>query len=80
MSWLQQLGGLLGQCAGANAQQAPPDAYDHFGQFAQSAPPDTLAQGIAHAFRSEQTPPFPQMLGQQPMLGPRNIRGHGPRP
>ena len=61
MSWLQQLGGLLGQYAGGQPGGNP---VDDFGQFAQGAPPDALAHGIAHAFRSDQTPPFPNMLGQ----------------
>jgi hypothetical protein len=64
MSWLQQLGGLLQQYAGASPQQAPASADSDFSQFAQAAPPDALAQGIAHAFRSDQTPPFASMVGQ----------------
>ena len=30
--------------------------------MAQNAPPSNLAGGLANAFRSNQTPPFPQML------------------
>jgi len=63
MSWLQQIGHLLGQYTGASAQQAPPTAQDDFAQIAQAVPQDALAQGIAHAFRSDQTPPFAQMVG-----------------
>lgn len=63
MSWLQQIGNLLGQYAGASAHQAPPTAQDDFSQIVQAVPQDALAQGIAHAFRSDQTPPFAQMVG-----------------
>src|SRR5262249_15258389 len=35
-----------------------------FDQVAQSSPHRTLAEGLSEAFRSNQTPPFPQMLGQ----------------
>jgi len=34
MSWLQQIGHLLGQYTGASAQQAPPTAQDDFAQIA----------------------------------------------
>jgi hypothetical protein len=63
MSWLEQLGGLLRQYTGG-ANQPPPDVHDHFDQVAQNAPAGALAGGIASAFRSDQTPPFPQMVGQ----------------
>src|ERR671917_429607 len=53
MSWLNQIGGLLQQYQGANANQASGSVGDDFDQFAQAA-----------AFRSEQTPPFGNMLGQ----------------
>jgi hypothetical protein len=64
MSFLDQLGGLLQRYAGIGPQQAPDTVDDDFNQFAQHAPPPALAQGLAEAFRSDQTPPFPQMLGQ----------------
>jgi hypothetical protein len=62
MSWMDQIGGLLQQYVGANAQQAPPDVHDDFSQVAQAAPPEELGQGIAAAFGSDQTPPFGQMV------------------
>jgi hypothetical protein len=64
MSWLQQLGGLLGQYVGADPQQAPPSAHQDFSHLAQAVPQHALAEGIAHAFQSDQTPPFGQMVGQ----------------
>jgi hypothetical protein len=37
---------------------------DHFHQVAQQAPKDLLGHGLSEAFRSDQTPPFPQMAAQ----------------
>ena len=37
---------------------------DHFDEVARSAPPQVLQHGLADAFRSDQTPPFGQMVGQ----------------
>lgn len=51
----QYIGGL-----GADSSKAE----DDFAQVAQHAPSDSVAQGVTQAFRSEQTPPFAQMVGQ----------------
>jgi hypothetical protein len=64
MSWLQQLGGLLQQYAGMGPQQAPPEVHEHYQQVARNAPPQALADGFASAFRSNETPPFPEMVSQ----------------
>lgn len=64
MSWLNQIGGLLQQYAGAQAAQAPASVHDDFDRLTQNAPPTAIADGLAAAFRSEQTPPFNRMLGQ----------------
>jgi hypothetical protein len=57
------LGNLLQQYASANPA-APQQAEDDFDQVAQNAPQAELAQGVSQALRSDQTPPFPQMVGQ----------------
>ncbi len=64
MGWLDQIGGLLQQYQGANAQATPGNVQDDFGRFAQAAPQSAVADGLAAAFRSDQTPPFGNMLGQ----------------
>jgi len=64
MSWLQQLGGLLQQYTGASPAAAPQTVQQDYHQMAQAAPQELLAHGIASAFRSDQTPPFPQMVSQ----------------
>ncbi|HEV2799970.1 MAG TPA: hypothetical protein VGW12_05720 [Pyrinomonadaceae bacterium] len=64
MGWLDQIGGLLQQYQGASAQQTPNNVEQDFGHFAQAAPQSAIADGLAAAFRSNQTPPFGNMLGQ----------------
>ena len=55
---------MLQQYANARPGQAADAASDHFSEVARSAPAETLQQGIAAAFRSDQTPPFGQMVSQ----------------
>ncbi len=64
MDWMKQIGGLLQQYSGAQAAQAPKTVEDDFDQFTKAAPESALADGLSAAFRSDQTPPFGQMLGQ----------------
>lgn len=57
------LGNLLQQyMGGANAN--PDRAADDFDQVANTAPRAQVAQGVTAALRSDQTPPFPQMVSQ----------------
>jgi hypothetical protein len=64
MDWMQQIGGLLEQYTSGNPSDAPPQVSQDFEQVAQAAPQSTLADGLAAAFRSDQTPPFPDMVAQ----------------
>jgi hypothetical protein len=64
MEWINQLGGLLQQYRGADAAQPSTTLNDDFDRIAQSAPTAALADGLAAAFRSDQTPDFGQMTGQ----------------
>ena len=62
MDWTQQLGSLLQQYATGTADHSATERdFDH---VAQNAPRETVAAGISEAFRSNQTPPFPDMLSQ----------------
>jgi len=45
-------------------------AHEHFDEVARAAPPDILGQGVADAFRADNTPPFGEMVGQ--MFGQSN--------
>lgn len=63
MSWLDQVGSMLKQYTSSGAAAAPaPDVHAHFDQVAQAAPTSVIAEGLAAAFRSNQTPAFGQML------------------
>lgn len=61
MSLIDQMKGLLSQYASGTEGG---DAGAHFQQVAQSVDSGTLAQGIAAAMRSDQTPPFAQLVSQ----------------
>jgi hypothetical protein len=58
------LDGLLQQLLKTVPGQENALAEQHFDQVAQQASPDLLSQGLAAAFRSDQTPAFPQMAAQ----------------
>ncbi|HEX6850039.1 MAG TPA: hypothetical protein VF139_01440 [Candidatus Polarisedimenticolaceae bacterium] len=60
MSLLDSLGDLLKQVSTGNAPASEVDAaYD---QVARAVPNATLADGLSHAFKSDETPPFEQIV------------------
>jgi hypothetical protein len=61
MSLLDDLGGLLKQYSAGSASSD--DVHAAYDRVANEVPQDTLADGISHAFRSDQTPAFEQMVG-----------------
>ncbi len=64
MNWMESLGPLLQQYTSSQSAQPPANVEDHFDQVAQAAPASEVAEGLAAAFRSGQTPPFAQMAAQ----------------
>ncbi len=64
MDWASELEGIVQRYAGqgGGTAAAPAAAHEDFQQVAQAAPPDVVAGGISQAFRSDQTPPFAEML------------------
>jgi len=56
------LGNILQQYLGGTANAGR--ALEDFDQVAQNAPRSSMAQGVTEALRSDQTPPFPQMVSQ----------------
>jgi len=63
MGLFDQLQSVLTQyAAGGNAPQNQQEVEQHFSQVAAAAPQSSLAEGLAAAFRSDQTPAFGQML------------------
>lgn len=63
MSWLDKVGSLLKQYSSGGAAAAPArDVGAHFDQVTQAAPRSTVAEGLAAAFRSDQTPAFGNLV------------------
>jgi len=64
MDWMNAVEQIFrrssGQAGGTAA--APQDPHQDFQEVARAAPQNVVAGGISQAFRSDQTPPFPQML------------------
>lgn len=61
MTILDKLNEFAGQiAAGRTSDEDVQSTYD---QVAHQLPQGTLADGISHTFKSDQTPPFEQMLG-----------------
>ena len=60
MSWMDEIGNLLQQYSGGS--QSAGNASQDFDQVAQNAPHSELADGVAAALRSNETPPMPDMV------------------
>ncbi len=58
------LGGMLEQYLGGGHTGSVEQVINDFHQVAQAAPAGAVGSGIAAALRSDQTPPFAQMVGQ----------------
>ena len=62
---------ILQQYTNTTAVANPNIAHDeHFDEVSRAAPPEILGQGVADAFRADNTPPFGEMVGQ--MFGQSN--------
>ena len=59
---LSNLLGVLSSYAGGAASNAPPNTEQDFQNVSAAIPQQHLASGLAQAFHSSQTPPFPEML------------------
>ena len=75
MDFLKQIGAVLDQYENARPDQPPAAVERDFDAFSRVAPQTTLSEGLAAAFRSEATPPFPHMLGQLFGRSPRTEAG-----
>lgn len=62
MNFLHTLGDMLERYVGADATQPPKNVDNDYDEVTRQAPGRSIAEGIAEAFRSEQTPPFPKMV------------------
>jgi hypothetical protein len=67
MDWLKDMLRQYAAGQGSAPTAVAPDprtVEDDFDRLAQAGDPDDLTDGLAAAFRSDQTPPFPAMLAQ----------------
>jgi hypothetical protein len=55
---------ILNRYADRQQDQPAPAAAQHFGEVAEQAPQSVVSQGLAGAFRADQTPPFGDMVAQ----------------
>ena len=64
MGWADAIKELIAGAAGGGTAQAPsvPNPEQTFQQAAEQAPPQVVGSGLAEAFRSNQTPSFPEMV------------------
>ena len=64
MSWLDALNDVAQRYSGqgGGAASAPENPHQDYEQVAQTAPREVVADGLAQAFRSDQTPSFAEMV------------------
>jgi len=64
MSWLNSLSDMVERYSGqgGGTASAPQDPHQDYQQVTQAAPPNVVAGGLSEAFRSDRTPPFPEMI------------------
>lgn len=64
MAWTDSLGDIMSRYSGSGggAASAPANVHQDFLTVARTAPAQVTADALAQAFRSDQTPDFPQML------------------
>ncbi|MDQ1470935.1 MAG: hypothetical protein QOJ99_2415 [Bryobacterales bacterium] len=64
MGLMDEVGNLLQQYKGGQATSPTANVEGDFSQVAQAAPQAAVSSGLSDAFRSNQTPPFGQMVSQ----------------
>jgi hypothetical protein len=64
MGWLDAIGDIVSKYSGAGGgtATAPENVHQDFENVAKTAPAQVTADALAHAFRADQTPSFPEMV------------------
>jgi len=62
MGLLDQLSKVVGKQSGSGGQDPAENVHQGFDRVSQEAPTESMAAGLSHAFRSNETPPFGQMV------------------
>ncbi len=64
MDWMNQVTDILDKYGSENSRNPLESVDADFDRFARHAPSAAMSDGLAEAFRSQQTPPFASMLSQ----------------
>src|SRR5262245_38522634 len=64
MAWMDAISEIVNRYTGAagGTAAASADPHEDFRSVAEAAPSQVTADALAHTFRSDQTPAFPQMV------------------
>ncbi len=64
MAWMDEISDIVSRYAGGAGGAAPATANPHqdYCSIANAAPQQVLADALSHAFRSDRTPDFPEMV------------------
>jgi hypothetical protein len=64
MAWMDAISDIISRYSesGGGAAPAPADPHQDYRDIAETAPPQVMADALAHTFRSDQTPSFPEMV------------------
>ena len=72
MDWLTQATDILNRYGSGDPNNIPASVDADFDRFSRIAPQSSISEGLAEAFRSNQTPPFARMLAQLFARSPSN--------
>ena len=79
MNWLNEMTDIAQKYGAGAPANIPGSVHDDFDRVSRSAPPATMSDALAEAFRSDRTAPFPQMLsqlfGRSPSAQKNNVLG-----
>ena len=64
MDWLNEVTDLINKYDSRQPANIPDSVDDDFDRLSRTAPSARVSEGLAEAFRSDQTPPFASMLSQ----------------
>jgi hypothetical protein len=64
MAWMDAINDIIKRYSGAagGTASAPADPHEDYRNIAETAPTQVMADALAHTFRSDQTPSFPEMV------------------
>ena len=76
MDWLNQATDILEKYGSTRTNSVPDSVDADFDRLSRMAPADHVSEGLAEAFRSQQTPPFASMLSQLFGRSPANQKSN----